>query len=360
MRNKKPNFRVKHPYQNLISSILMGLVLLLSAVLSVFVITQGRSDNLGFVDAYGGNGSEEQPYLIYNRDDLLNVSFYSNRSRVAGRGTNQRHFKLMADINATKVYNIVEDNFDGFFHGNSKTLTTNMQIFNTISKGSKVSDLTINVVRDETLYDLNSSFSAGVYNNNIKYVDQFNQILGGNTVLEVSDNVSINKAVYYGVYVKPNIDYYKETLVAQLEELNQAPETNKVRILATEREIEKNESFSNKIDSAINLLGIKLSDYYDETPLNPVYQITYNNETHNVFETSVMEVLADLEKNASKEFVDQIVEDSGIEKLVSRLVEEYKTSNDISKALSSDTSKQTNLIPFSLALLSSLFLLYPL
>ena len=46
MRNKKPNFRVKHPYQNLINSIFMGLVLLLSSILSVFLIKPDRISNV--------------------------------------------------------------------------------------------------------------------------------------------------------------------------------------------------------------------------------------------------------------------------------------------------------------------------
>ena len=89
MKTKKPNFRVKHPYQNLINSICMGLILLLSSILSVFVINS-NTPGVGFVDAYGGNGSEERPYLIYNLDDLKNVSVYSKRSMVAGYGNSRR------------------------------------------------------------------------------------------------------------------------------------------------------------------------------------------------------------------------------------------------------------------------------
>ena len=93
MKTKRPNFRVKHPYQNLINSMLMGILLLLSSVLSVFLI-KPISNSIGFVDAYGGNGTEERPYLIYNLDDLKNVSYYSKRTMVAGYGSSRRNFKI--------------------------------------------------------------------------------------------------------------------------------------------------------------------------------------------------------------------------------------------------------------------------
>ncbi|MBQ2864446.1 MAG: hypothetical protein IJE91_03150, partial [Clostridia bacterium] len=154
MRNKKPNFRVKHPYQNLINSIVMGLVLLLSAVLSVFVIS-GNKGTISFVDAYGGNGTEANPYLIYNCDDLENVSFYSRRSRVAGYGVDRRHFKIMADIDATRLNDVVEENFDGILHGNDKKVKTSEQLFKTISKDSRVENFILDAstrIDEETGY----------------------------------------------------------------------------------------------------------------------------------------------------------------------------------------------------------------
>ncbi|MBR2467657.1 MAG: hypothetical protein IKB42_01265, partial [Clostridia bacterium] len=212
MRTKKPNFRVKHPYQNLINSICLGLILLLSSILSVFLV-KPLSTDYGFVDAYGGNGSEERPYLIYNLDDLENVKVYSKRTMVAGFSNSRRNFKLMADIDASKLYNIVDDQFNGTFNGNGKTITSSMQLFNTIEKGSTIKGLNIVVKNDDSLFDPFSDLSLNVYKNNVLYNDLISE-RGGHIVKlnygfdEPSKNAAIYAAVYYAESIYAD---YKDT-----------------------------------------------------------------------------------------------------------------------------------------------------
>ena len=193
MRNKKPNFRVKHPYQNLINSIFMGLILLLSSILSVFLI-KPNTNSIGFVDAYGGNGTEERPYLIYNLNDLKNVNTFSTRAKVAS--LSPRHFKLMADVDATSLNNVVSKEFQGIFDGNDKNLKVEYNLFNEIEEGSTIQNLNIDVnsrIAENTGYLANINYgtisNVSLISTNPKFYGEenavlYNKILENNTKIE--------------------------------------------------------------------------------------------------------------------------------------------------------------------------------
>ena len=240
MKTKKPNFRVKHPYQNLINSICMGLILLLSSILSVFVINS-NTPGVGFVDAYGGNGSEERPYLIYNLDDLKNVSVYSKRSMVAGYGNSRRNFKLMADIDAADINGVVDNQFNGTFDGNNKTITSSMQVFNTIEKGSTVKNLNINLKFNENIFNPASNYVNSIYSSNIEYLDLINEYTGYNFKLEYSSNDQLNKAYFVQ-------RFFVSSLQAQLNQLKDVIETFE-ELTETEQNFENyKESFETEQD----------------------------------------------------------------------------------------------------------------
>ena len=167
MSKKKPSFRVKHPYQNLINSMLMGMVLLLSSILSVFLIKPELS-TISFVDAYGGNGSEERPYLIYNVNDLKNVESFTVRAINAKM--KPRHFKLMADVDATTLNRVVSKNFVGSFDGNNMSIITSEPLFDTIAEQSEISDLYIDAT---TQIDENKGYLSTInfgYINNVSLI----------------------------------------------------------------------------------------------------------------------------------------------------------------------------------------------
>ena len=159
MRKKRPNFRVKHPYQNLINSMLLGILLLFTSVFSVMI---AKPISLGdYVDAYGGTGTSSNPYLIYNTTDLKNVNKFATRALLANRGI--RTFKLMADVDATSLNDVVMDDFYGIFEGNNNSITTSMQLFNIIGKNSEVKDLTITLRENDTIFDPASKLSRTIF-----------------------------------------------------------------------------------------------------------------------------------------------------------------------------------------------------
>ena len=261
MKTKRPNFRVKHPYQNLINSILMGLILLLSSVLSVFLI-KPISNSIGFVDAYGGNGSEERPFLIYNLDDLKNVNFYSKRTMVAGYSSNRRNFKLMANVDASQLNGIVMDSFDGTFDGNSNTITSSMQLFNIIEEGSVVKNLNIDTQFQATLFDPFSSFSLAVYKNNVLHNDLINNITGHNVKIEYGfDSTAKNNAAFSARYYLGALDNDIEDTQEEIALLSEEETTKKSQL---EEKIAQLEGYKNKVNSAVEHYSIDLDKLVTE------------------------------------------------------------------------------------------------
>ena len=228
MRKKRPNFRVKHPYQNLINSMLLGILLLFTSVFSVMI---AKPISLGdYVDAYGGTGTSSNPYLIYNTTDLKNVNKFATRALLANRGI--RTFKLMADVDATSLNDVVMDDFYGIFEGNNNSITTSMQLFNIIGKNSEVKDLTITLRENDTIFDPASKLSRTIFAQNVLHSNLINEIsdipvdLNVEGYSEVQNNAVFINKFFLGT-VKADILSYNETLendfhtTDEIEEINQ-------------------------------------------------------------------------------------------------------------------------------------------
>ena len=302
MKTKKPNFRVKHPYQNLINSICMGLILLLSSILSVFLINS-NTPGVGFVDAYGGNGSEERPYLIYNLDDLKNVSVYSKRSMVAGYGNSRRNFKLMADIDAADINGVVDNQFNGTFDGNNKTITSSMQVFNTIEKGSTVKNLNIVTKQKDSLFDPFSEFSQAVYQNNLLYDDLIDEISDHDVKIQYGlDSIAANNTIYIAYYYAEGISHEIQVAETKLE-----TETDGVQLIKLKNKIEKQKSYIEKMSLALEYFSIEDFEQYTAN-----YTIPVDVEVDSYVESDNFNNSNDENKNTTSNGNDIITLENGI------------------------------------------------
>lgn len=155
MRNKKPSFRVKHPYQNLINSILMGLILLLSSVLSVVIINNTFNNNVGSthaadayswydVDYYMKNG-----YTVYLRQDITISSSYTALSstwtgKLYGEGKKISSYSGSSNgyVHITLNPGALVDNVVFYGAGGSTSTSSYAKFFRQVSSGATISNCT--------------------------------------------------------------------------------------------------------------------------------------------------------------------------------------------------------------------------
>jgi len=110
-KHNKPNFKVKHPYAHLVRSILLGVILVCTAVLGNFTLGFFDKGKTSVVSAYtpqtgtwetvastslSGGGTMTDPYLIQSEEDLAYLSVFVNSGN--GSSTSVKYYHLAADL----------------------------------------------------------------------------------------------------------------------------------------------------------------------------------------------------------------------------------------------------------------------
>ena len=115
-KQSKPNFKVKHPYGYLVRSILLGVILVCTAVLGNFTLGLFNKNNLdGSVsassglnwseyasDALSGSGTQSDPYLIASAGDLAWLANYVSAGY--GESTAYKYYVLTNDIDLSNAF----------------------------------------------------------------------------------------------------------------------------------------------------------------------------------------------------------------------------------------------------------------
>ena len=172
MKNGRLNFksRVKHPYSNLINSIIISCILVLGSVFGIFASFVG----VGYERVFAkGIGTKEDPYVISDADDFFTLQQIQNGEFSTRNGkkvnaysdTEFSYYSLESDIDMQEVYKkqktlyasndssiyMQEEptNFVGYLEGNGhKILNQTTSLFNKIEEGSTVSNLIMGEITD--------------------------------------------------------------------------------------------------------------------------------------------------------------------------------------------------------------------
>lgn len=198
MRKDRPSFRVKHPYQNLISSMLMGLVLLLSAVLSVFIINNatGRGEVAGVnavdVTTWSAlNSNMQTSGAVVNLKASIDISsadttWYYWKGKLNGNGYTIRFTnQSTTGFNIVMQNGCVVDNVDFYMYYSVETSNDNV-FFESIQSGATLSNCTIRFASENSYPFI---YSNGGTITNCK--------ISGNTY-------ALAKTTYYGVLTSYN------------------------------------------------------------------------------------------------------------------------------------------------------------
>lgn len=113
----KPNFKVKHPYANLIKSMVIGLIIFFSSVLSLGTNFFGLNF-MKSTSAISGTGKSSDPFVISSQatfNEFANTTYFGNSS--AGRNY---YYRISGNFTLTTRYN---GNFYGILDGEGRTVT---------------------------------------------------------------------------------------------------------------------------------------------------------------------------------------------------------------------------------------------
>lgn len=186
----KPNFKVKHPYGNMITSIFTGALLFFASVLTVGTSFFGLND-LFKTYAYSGSGTSANPFVIYAASD-----FSSSEIQTALK-TAGKYVALGDDISLGATY-VLNDNFYATFDGRGYTISSYAPFVNN----------NYGVIKNTTF-----AYSSDEYNYAAKVVNSSNYGTIQNVFVESDyEVVSVNKSVFGGVAAK-NYGEIKQVVV---------------------------------------------------------------------------------------------------------------------------------------------------
>ena len=148
--------------------LVIALVFALLAVLGGITAYLNK-DSVVFAAFRHGAGTEEDPYRIYNDNQLYNLQEISSSS-VARERTKGKYFKLMNNLKGTYRTQQNSYGFYGVLDGNGCTVTlSKYSLFYILKEASTVKNLT--VVKNDNIYVAGDVYALAMYINNGATVD---------------------------------------------------------------------------------------------------------------------------------------------------------------------------------------------
>lgn len=153
----------------------------------------------------GGNGSQDNPYIISDSKNFKNINYRLTKPSYFG-GDNVFYFKQTQDLT---LANVSLNEFNNHFDGNNKLInyslnyssltSTNLSLFTTIGQKGTVKNVKVNASIKQGNYDVNLLYMAGLCVNNYGKIESC-QVLSFTYISELSKSISI----YYGGLVCNN------------------------------------------------------------------------------------------------------------------------------------------------------------
>lgn len=133
------------------------------------VVAYLEKDTVVFAAFQHGSGTEQDPYRIYNDNQLYNLQEISSSS-LAKERTKDKYFKLMKNVKGTYRTKKNSYGFYGTLDGNGYSVTLeNYPLFYVLKENSSVINLTVNKTAETTLET--DVYSLTYYVNNGSVVD---------------------------------------------------------------------------------------------------------------------------------------------------------------------------------------------
>lgn len=178
--NSKPNFKIKHPYSNLITSMLVGFVMFFVSVLSLGTGFFGFG-NLSKASAYG-SGTESSPYVVNTASD------FSDNVIVTAMKNSNAYITLGANINLGSNM-ALNDNFKANLNGNGYTVTSSAAFVKN---------------NEGTIYNVKFAYATDSFSYGAKVVSGDNLgTLNNLEILKTRENVNVS-ALKFGGFAAQN------------------------------------------------------------------------------------------------------------------------------------------------------------